>query len=128
MGQDPGEVLEASAADDGSGDARGERGEADCELGGVEAEVSVMGYRSDRPFAEMPKLRIRFSDAGRDVFDRGEKVADKTVAVERKSKQITMAIPLATLGAPQTLLGSAKTYLGDYSMDSAPWRIIPLGG
>jgi hypothetical protein len=54
-------------------------------------------------------------------------VADKTVAVERKSKQITMAIPLATLGAPQTLLGSAKTYLGDYAMDSAPWRVIPLG-
>jgi len=25
------------------------------------------------------------------------------------------------------LLGSARTYLGDYSMDSAPWRIIPLG-
>ena len=95
--------------------------------GGVEAEVSIMGYRSDRPFAEMPKLRIRFSDAGRDVFDRGEKVADKTIAVERKSKQITMAIPLGTLGAPETLLGSAKTYLGDYSMDSAPWRIIPLG-
>ena len=33
--------------------------------GGVEAEISVCGYRSDRPFAEMPKMLIKFSEAGR---------------------------------------------------------------
>ena len=95
--------------------------------GGVEAGVSMMGYRPDRPFAEMPKLRIRFSDAGLDVFDRGEKLAEKSVAVERKSKRIMVAVPLETLGGPQKLLGSVKTYLGDYSLDSAPWRVVPLG-
>ena len=44
--------------------------------GGVEASISVFGYRSDRPFAEMPKIFIKFSEAGLDVFDNGEKLPE----------------------------------------------------
>ncbi len=96
--------------------------------GGVEAGISVFGYRSDRPFAAMPKLRIKFSEAGLDVFDNGEKLTGKLVGVERRTKHIAVGIPLKLLGDPQIVLGSVDTHMGDYPLDSAPWRIIDLKG
>jgi len=94
--------------------------------GGVEASISVFGYRNDRPFAEMPKIFIKFSEAGLDVFDNGEKLPGRPVAVQRKTKHIAVGIPLKLLGDPQKLLGSVETHLGDYPLDSAPWRVIEL--
>ena len=72
-------------------------------------------------------MLIKFSEAGLDVFDHGEKLAARPVAVERKTKHITIGIPLGLLGDPQKLLGSVETHLGDYPLDSAPWRMIELG-
>jgi LmbE family N-acetylglucosaminyl deacetylase len=96
--------------------------------GGVEAEISTFGYRFDRPFAEMPKILIKFSEVGLDVFDRGEKLAGRPVAVERRTKHIAIGVPLALLGDPEKLLGSVSTSMHEYPLDSAPWRVVDLGG
>ncbi len=76
----------------------------------------------------MPKILIKFSEVGLDVFDRGEKLSGKPVAVERRSKHIAVGIPLALLGDPQKLLGSVSTSMHEYPLDSAPWRVVDLGG
>ena len=94
--------------------------------GGVEASISVFGYRNDRPFAEMPKIFVKFSEAGLDVFDNGEKLPGSPVAVQRRTRHIAVGIPLKLLGDPQKLLGSVETHMGDYPLDSAPWRVIEL--
>jgi LmbE family N-acetylglucosaminyl deacetylase len=95
---------------------------------GVEAALTVCGYRPDRPFAEMPKFVVRFSEIGLDVFDRGVKLDAKPVAVERRPRHIAIGVPLAGLGDPQVLMGSVKTFMHDYPLDAAPWRIFHLRG
>jgi hypothetical protein len=75
----------------------------------------------------MPKIFIKFSEAGLDVFDNGEKLPGSPVAVQRRTRHIAVAIPLKLLGDPQKVLGSVETHMGDYPLDSAPWRVIELG-
>lgn len=96
--------------------------------GGVEAAIYACGYRSDRPFAEMPKLLIKFSEVGLDVFNNGEKLKGTPVAAEHRARHFAIGIPLALLGDPHRLMGSAKTTMNEYPLDSAPWRIFDLRG
>ena len=86
---------------------------------GVEASAYFFGYRPDVPFAGMPKLHVKFSDIGHQVYDGQKEMHATAVSVTRAPGQITLRVPLAVLGDPQRILFSARTYLGDVPLDSA---------
>ena len=92
----------------------------------VRASVYVFGYRSDRPFPEMPKLHARLGEGSYAVFDQDRELPADAWQIDRSAKQISLHLPLALLGDPQCLLIGARTYLGDVPLDWVSWRILEV--
>ena len=92
----------------------------------VGASVHVFGYRPDRPFADMPKLRIQFGAIGHEVYDQNRKLSQNILQVSRTSRELTIRVSLQLLGNPEKILTSAQTYLGDVPLDWLSWRILEL--
>jgi LmbE family N-acetylglucosaminyl deacetylase len=93
---------------------------------GVGMSVYAFGYRTDRAFAQMPKLHVQLGDFRHMVYDQGRTLPANTVAIDRQARQITVRIPLKALGDPQRVLTSARTYIGDVPLNTASWRVANL--
>lgn len=89
--------------------------------------IFLLGYRSDIPFGEMPKLNLLVGIDGFHVKDRRKNVHSKEIQFTAKDKELTFLIPLQLLGNPEKILGSAKTLLYDLTLDETAWRILLLG-
>ena len=94
----------------------------------VSAAVYAFGYRDDRPFEQMPKLRIVFRNVRHEVYNQERKLPPKTVHLHRSAHEVTVRIPLKALGNPQRALTTVHTYLGIDPLDWAEWRVVELGG
>lgn len=94
----------------------------------VAVSVHLFGYRSDRPFAEMPKLHVRFGALRHDVYDQTRRLPSDTVRVSRGLKHLTVRVPVDALGRPQRILLSARSYVGAVPLDLVSWRVIDLAG
>jgi len=92
----------------------------------VEAEVSIFGYRPDRPFPEMPKLRISLGELKYKVMDGRQRLDNNTAAVTYRNKSISLRVPLAALGNPDRILISAQTSRAEVPFDWVAWRILVL--
>lgn len=92
----------------------------------VSASVYVFGYRTDRPFGQMPKLQVKLDALSHSVFNHAEKLREDRVRVTRTPTLMTVAIPLELLGNPQRILTSARSYLADVPLDWAPWRTLDM--
>jgi LmbE family N-acetylglucosaminyl deacetylase len=92
----------------------------------AKASVYIFGYRPDVPFAQMPKLDIRFTARKHSVYDQDRAVSEDGIQVERNGKEITLSVPVEVLGKPKRVLVSARTYLGETSFDWASWRVLEL--
>jgi LmbE family N-acetylglucosaminyl deacetylase len=93
----------------------------------VTASVHAFGYRSDLPFAAMPKLRVMFGEVGHRVLEQTRELPADTVQFRRQPQQITVRIPLETMGHPERALFAVHTYLALDALDWAEWRVIELG-
>jgi LmbE family N-acetylglucosaminyl deacetylase len=92
----------------------------------VGVSVYVYGYRTDKPFADMPKLHIKFGAVQHTIFDQDRRLPPDSISVTRLPRQITMKIPLALLGDPDRILTGARSYLGDVPLDYLSWRELDL--
>jgi LmbE family N-acetylglucosaminyl deacetylase len=86
----------------------------------------AFGYRQDKPFQDMPKIRIRFGMIEHKIFDQTHQLTHSRVFVKRKARELIVSIPLTLLGNPDKILTSANTYLGAVPLDSTPWRILEI--
>lgn len=91
----------------------------------------VFGYRSDRPFPDMPKLHIRFGRIKHKIFDQRKIIDSSSVKVTRSPREIVLRVPLELLGNPQRIFTSARTssphaYLGDLPLDWVSWQVLDL--
>jgi len=93
---------------------------------GVAASVYLFGYRRDRPFAEMPKLQVRFAEGSQAVLDGSRKIANPNLELRRSPKGFVLRVPLATLGEPERIMGSARTYVRKVPLDWIAWRILSV--
>ena len=94
-------------------------------LGGeVSASVTAFGYREDRPFEQMPKLRVVFGEVRHEVFDQARRLPNRTVRLRRQGRQLTVHIPLRAMGDPQRALTAVHSYLGLDPLDWAEWRVL----
>jgi len=92
----------------------------------VEASFDVFGYRSDGPFALMPKIHARVGIVEQRLLDQTREIPDERWAVERSAREIVLRVPTRLLGDPQRVLVSARTYLGDVPLDWVSWRVLNL--
>jgi LmbE family N-acetylglucosaminyl deacetylase len=92
----------------------------------VGVSIFIFGYRDDRSFAQMPKLRVRLGALKHRIFDKGQELPGNILDVTREGKRISLRIPLEIIGNPQKILFSARTYLGEVPLDWTSWRILEL--
>jgi LmbE family N-acetylglucosaminyl deacetylase len=92
----------------------------------VTTNFYCFGYRTDRPFAEMPKLHVEVAGPAHRVSDQGRRLAEDAVEVERGLREIRMRVLLEGLGQPQAAFIGAVTQFGDLPLNSQPWRILEL--
>lgn len=92
----------------------------------VGLSLYVFGYRYDRPFARMPKLRLRFGMFSYTVYDQSRRLNGARIRVKRTPREIAIRIPLQTLGMPDHILTSANTYAGSVPLDWVSWRILDI--
>jgi hypothetical protein len=88
--------------------------------------AQVFGYRSDRPFAEMPKIAVDVSASGYTVSDRKEALPAQEVTVTRNAGSVEVRIPLALLGDPEKLHLNAAIQPAQGPLDPMPWVAIAL--
>jgi len=93
----------------------------------VGLSIYVFGYRFDKDFMDMPKLRIKLGAREHDVFNQGRRLSKDIIKVERKPKEITVRIPLEILGNPERILTSTNTYVGAVHLNLNEWRILEMG-
>ena len=92
----------------------------------VEASFYLFGYRWDRPFAGMPKLRVEVGLLGQRVLDQDRRLPGGTVDVVREVRAIAVRVPLAALGRPERAFLSARTSVADVPLDWTSWRVLEL--
>ena len=92
----------------------------------MEAMVYLFGYRADKPFGGMPKIRVRVGGLGETAYDQDLVLPASAATIERTSREITVRVALKTLGNPEKILTSARTYLGEVPLDSLSWRVLEL--
>jgi hypothetical protein len=93
----------------------------------VNVSVFAFGYRTDRPFAQMPKLRIDFGELRHEVYDQDQPLPHQdAIQVTHEPRQLTIRIPLELLGEPQRILTSARSYLSEVPLDWISWRVLEL--
>jgi LmbE family N-acetylglucosaminyl deacetylase len=86
----------------------------------------LFGYRSNKNFADMPKIHIKFGAIDHKVLDQDKVLSLDSIYVDRKAKEITIRIPLDVLDNPEHILTSARTYIGDVPLDWVGWRVLEL--
>lgn len=92
----------------------------------VEAEILIFGYRSDREFPKMPKLRVQLGALGHKVLDQDRELPPETISVSRQENEFAIRVPLAAAGDPDDILTAGHTYLGDVPLDWISWRVLRL--
>ena len=92
----------------------------------TELSIFAFGYRTDKPFGEMPKLRVDVAARQHELHDQDKRLAGETVIVERRARQTIFKIRLPAIGNPERVLLSARTHLGDLPVDWTCWRILEL--
>jgi len=94
--------------------------------GDVHARVWTIGYRSDKPFGEMPKIYMDLGASGYRVYDQGFLLPDNFLTVSGTPTRSEVRIPLDLLGDPERVLVSAQTSIGDVPLDNIPWVFLTL--
>jgi LmbE family N-acetylglucosaminyl deacetylase len=89
-------------------------------------EVFCFGYRTDRPFREMPKLHVRVAAVRHGVYDQGRTIGKAPVEMVRRPGGFLVRFPLDFLGRPQRILGSVRSYAGVVPLDWIAWRVLEV--
>lgn len=92
----------------------------------VVASLYAFGYRHDRPFADMPKIRVSLGARTHVALNLSRKLAPDEVALTHEADLVTLRLPLATLGNPDRILLSARTHRGEVPLDWVAWRVLEL--
>lgn len=92
----------------------------------VQFSASFFGYRHDKPFGEMPKIRVNVGMTAMNIMDQDRRLPGDSCDVSREDRKITIRVPLALLGNPEKLFTSARTKLGEVPMDWTSWRIVEV--
>lgn len=88
------------------------------------ATIYAFGYRSDIPFADMPKWQVDVGRTTLKAFDRGRPVELREWEWTYQPRGLILKIPLRELGDPERILAGSRTHRNGLPYDRAPWRIL----
>ncbi|MEN6425394.1 MAG: PIG-L family deacetylase [Phycisphaerales bacterium] len=93
----------------------------------VGASVYLFGWRSDRPFARMPKLHVRLGPVGHEVHDMTGNVTPSQVGVVHAGRHMEIRLPLAAMGNPRRVFTDAQICAGAIPLEWAAWQTLDIG-
>ena len=88
--------------------------------------VRLFGYRSDVPFAQMPKLSLRLRAGRCTVVDQQRPLDGRAVRWRREGSDIVFTVPSTLLGDPQLLFVQARAHVREIVVQQTAWRILLL--
>jgi LmbE family N-acetylglucosaminyl deacetylase len=90
--------------------------------------VCAFGYRHDRPFGQMPKVRTVWLSGGLSSFDQQTALPADVVRFVRTNDELTLFFPWAALGEPDIVFVQAGEESDDSSQHpSAGWVVLGRG-
>jgi LmbE family N-acetylglucosaminyl deacetylase len=96
----------------------------------VHRSVGVMlylfGYRHDRAFSAMPKIRVMAKAKQCRVFNGRKKINPGGITASFTRNDVVFRLPLAVLGQPDFILSSMRMYAGIVPVDTVSFRKIVL--
>lgn len=87
----------------------------------------LYGYRKDRSFSEMPKLRFHILRPNKIIiYDKRHPVMMEEVRYEYKGQEIEFSIPLELLDNPDRILTSVSSWLRGIPQETTAWRVLEI--
>ena len=74
----------------------------------------------------MPKLHIKYSLAGCDLYDQSLKISGDLLELKKEEKKITLSFPFEILEKPEKIIIGTKLYTGEILVDWTPWKILEV--
>ncbi|MBP9853556.1 MAG: PIG-L family deacetylase [Candidatus Omnitrophica bacterium] len=85
----------------------------------------LYGYKKDKHFSEMPKLRFHFQRPNKVViYDKRHPVMLPDIKYEYKKREIEVRIPLKLLDNPEMILTSVSSWLRGIPQETTAWRVL----
>jgi hypothetical protein len=94
--------------------------------GDLKAKIWAMGYRTDKPFEQMPKIYMDLSVDGYKVYNQGQPLPSDSVTVSGTPTHSEVRVPLSLLGDPDKIMVSGQTSIEDVPLDNIPWVFLSL--
>lgn len=89
-------------------------------------DVYVMGYRSDRPFAEMPKIFVDMNGANYKLYERRQRLSDEAITASSTSTMSQLRIPLDLLENPERVFVDMAIKNAGAPLAAKTWVVIEL--
>jgi LmbE family N-acetylglucosaminyl deacetylase len=86
----------------------------------------LFGYRHDRPFVDMPKLRLSVIGLHLRVYDQGIPVKNSGITISKEGRTLLVRIPLSALGGPDHLLGTSWSRSAEEPFEWRMWRAVDI--
>jgi LmbE family N-acetylglucosaminyl deacetylase len=86
----------------------------------------IFGYSRNKPFNQMPKLRIITRHASFKILDGRRPIKTEGLNLQLNDKELMLKVPLGLLGDPDFVLTSIKTYAAGLSFEASGFRALEI--
>ncbi|MBM3255224.1 MAG: PIG-L family deacetylase [Candidatus Omnitrophica bacterium] len=86
----------------------------------------IFGYSRNKPFNQMPKLRIVTRHTNFKVFNGKKLVKAEGIDLKLSEKELVLKVPLALLGGPDFIMTSVKTHAAGVAFETSGYRLIEI--
>lgn len=90
--------------------------------------IDIVGYSPGRNFAAMPKIEIRISERGIEIYNDGLREGHNRGTIAHLIGILRIDLPLRLLGSPDRILLAARSSAAHLLIDQTPWRVVWLKG
>lgn len=86
--------------------------------------IYAFGYRYNKAFSSMPKLRVEWGLGRLGVFDQNWLIPNALVKVKAISKRVTLTVPWEMLGEPEIAFAQAWGLAGGTPVSQTAWQVL----
>lgn len=90
--------------------------------------IDIVGYSPHGNFAAMPKIEIRISERGVEIYNDGLREGRNRGSIAHATGILRIDLPMSLLGSPDRILLAARSSAAHLLIDQTPWRVIWLKG
>jgi LmbE family N-acetylglucosaminyl deacetylase len=86
--------------------------------------VFAFGYRDDRPFADMPKLRVTHRLGRLSATDQAQALDARSITLTSAGRSATLTIPWELLGEPERVFVEVEGRAADVPVSQSGWHVV----